>query len=653
MKKLLLLLFALTITLGVHATEYKWEKDKNISGSTAAQFNLSLNSVNWTVDHESHTSSRSCQKDGNVPYSFNFGSATSPSKSVIFSAGEPFAGKKIVSVTVNVKKHSNAQTTFSVKLGNEAIGTPQNLATSFGDLKVEVNKALASTDKLQLIFENSNSAAKKGNGNGCMYIHGITVVYEDITTSEPVEFEAEFDAVNVEAGQEFTVAPKNQTAPAITYSITKNEGNIIEAIDEDNGKFKALAKGDAEITASWEGNDQWTAGSATIAVTVSAALKPVTITPSAETITIDLANSETAANPFTVDPEGLALSYESSAPEVVEVAADGTLTAKATGTAVVTASFAGNDEYRNAEAKVNVNVINSNALYTDINIENLINRDGDTGNSYAIERTYTDNQGISYLGHYNSNNGMQFNQGNSTDNGVIVSANPNKYKIESIEFTFAPGSRDNALTLYASNKAFNAVEETSEVLISDNIKKGTDNKVTVSFAQKDYCYFSMMAPSMLTLSNIRVNWVGQKAEKPSTPDVIYDSENNKFIINVDHGYHIHHYLEINNTPALATFAEAEPAWNKVENHTHTVIPERALEAGECYDLNVRAVDPEDPTNIAGNFIRVTSAGVVTGIEDVNIDENAKDERAFDIYGRAVSDDYKGLVIKGGKKYIRR
>lgn len=66
---------------------------------------------------------------------------------------------------------------------------------------------------------------------------------------------------------------------------------------------------------------------------------------------------------------------------------------------------------------------------------------------------------------------MQFNQGNSTDNGVIVSANPNKYKIESIEFTFASGSRDNALTLYASNKAFNAVEETSEVLISDNIKK--------------------------------------------------------------------------------------------------------------------------------------------------------------------------------------
>lgn len=130
-----------------------------------------------------------------------------------------------------------------------------------------------------------------------------------------------------------------------------------------------MTKGTAEITASWEGNDQWTAGSTTIAVTVSAALKPVTITPSAETITIDLAESETAANPFTVDPEGLALSYESSAPEVVEVAADGTLTAKATGTAVVTATFAGNDEYRNAEAKVNVNVINSNALYTDINIE--------------------------------------------------------------------------------------------------------------------------------------------------------------------------------------------------------------------------------------------------------------------------------------------
>ncbi len=552
-----------------------------------------------------------------------------------------------IKVSINSAGSNGGMDLYAV-INGEDVAIAHKDATSGGEYSFPIDATYQTANTTFKIKNTQKTGQTTGN-----QISVKSITFVEAASGEPDVFEAEFDAVNVEAGQEFTVAPKNQTAPAITYSITKNEGNIIEAIDEDNGKFKALTKGTAEITASWEGNDQWTAGSATIAVTVSAALKPVTITPSAETITIDLANSETAANPFTVDPEGLALSYESSAPEVVEVAADGTLTAKATGTAVVTASFAGNDEYRNAEAKVNVNVINSNALYTDINIENLINRDGDTGNGYAIERTYTDNQGISYLGHYNSNNGMQFNQGNSTDNGVIVSANPNKYKIESIEFTFAPGSRDNALTIYASNKAFNAVEETSEVLISDNIKKGTDNKVTVSFAQKDYCYFSMMAPSMLTLSNIRVNWVGQKAEKPSTPDVIYDSENNKFIINVDHGYHIHHYLEINNTPALATFAEAEPAWNKVENHTYTLTPERALEAGECYDLNVRAVDPEDETNIAGNFIRVTSAGVVTGIEDINIDENANDEQAFDIYGRAVSDDYKGLVIKGGKKYIRR
>lgn len=552
-----------------------------------------------------------------------------------------------IKVSINSAGSNGGMDLYAV-INGEDVAIAHKDATSGGEYSFPIDATYQTANTTFKIKNTQKTGQTTGN-----QISVKSITFVEAASGEPDVFEAEFDAVNVEAGQEFTVAPKNQTAPAITYSITKNEGNIIEAIDEDNGKFKALTKGTAEITASWEGNDQWTAGSATIAVTVSAALKPVTITPSAETITIDLANSETAANPFTVDPEGLALSYESSAPEVVEVAADGTLTAKATGTAVVTASFAGNDEYRNAEAKVNVNVINSNALYTDINIENLINRDGDTGNGYAIERTYTDNQGISYLGHYNSNNGMQFNQGNSTDNGVIVSANPNKYKIESIEFTFATGSRDNALTIYASNKAFNAVEETSEVLISDNIKKGTDNKVTVSFAQKDYCYFSMMAPSMLTLSNIRVNWVGQKAEKPSTPDVIYDSENNKFIINVDHGYHIHHYLEINNTPALATFAEAEPAWNKVENHTYTLTPERALEAGECYDLNVRAVDPEDETNIAGNFIRVTSAGVVTGIEDINIDENANYEQAFDIYGRAVSDDYKGLVIKGGKKYIRR
>lgn len=387
-----------------------------------------------------------------------------------------------IKVSINSAGSNGGMDLYAV-INGEDVAIAHKDATSGGEYSFPIDATYQTANTTFKIKNTQKTGQTTGN-----QISVKSITFVEAASGEPDVFEAEFDAVNVEAGQEFTVAPKNQTAPAITYSITKNEGNIIEAIDEDNGKFKALTKGTAEITASWEGNDQWTAGSATIAVTVSAALKPVTITPSAETITIDLAESETAANPFTVDPEGLALSYESSAPEVVEVAADGTLTAKATGTAVVTASFAGNDEYRNAEAKINVNVINSNNLYTDINVNNLINSNN-TGTGYAIERTYTDSQGVTYIGHYNKNNGMQFNQGNSTDNGVIVSANPNKYKIESIEFTFSSSSSaNNKLKLYASTKPYSAVESTDGELISEEIAKGSDNKATVSFAGKDYLF---------------------------------------------------------------------------------------------------------------------------------------------------------------------
>lgn len=43
----------------------------------------------------------------------------------------------------------------------------------------------------------------------------------------------------------------------------------------------------------------------------------------------------------------------------------------------------------------------------------------------------------------------------------------------------------------------------------------------------------------------------------------------------------------------------------------------------------------------------------TGVEDITVTETPVDAPAYDLMGRRVSDDYKGFVIQGGKKYLRR
>ena len=96
---------------------------------------------------------------------------------------------------------------------------------------------------------------------------------------------------------------------------------------------------------------------------------------------------------------GLALTYESSDDDVASVDGAGVITPKAVGTTVITAKFAGNDEYEDAEARFTLKVEDGEKTYFHETFDNMNGEGGNDGNfnltstSGAINTGLCDNAG--------------------------------------------------------------------------------------------------------------------------------------------------------------------------------------------------------------------------------------------------------------------
>lgn len=417
------------------------------------------------------------------------------------------------------------------------------------------------------------------------------------------------------------------------------DGANITAENQPEVGATVVLKGDFDIYS----NTKELINSSIVTYTPSAK-ETVTITAEPETAKIDLATSElTIANPFTISVEGLEMTYSSDNESVATVDATGLITGVSMGTAVITATFAGNNAYLPAKATFTVNVVDSSIAYTDISTTTLT---GD-GTGYAVDRSYTDTYGVDFFGRYYSSNGMQFNQGNDNLNGIIVKSNPHKYRIKAIEFTFySKSTADRTLTLYADNNPYSELESTEGTLISDAIEKGTDNKATVSFEGKDFMYFSLFAPKSVQIENIRVYWVSEKSAKSSAPTFTYDAATKTMAIDVDHGYNIQYYTFFYN-PESTVDTPADDStivWTDV-NGDHCTVSAGETTGTTVFGITARAIDPENADNFAEGTIGVTSDGQTTGIEAVDADSADAAVEYFNLQGVRVAAPAEGLYIR--------
>ena len=175
----------------------------------------------------------------------------------------------------------------------------------------------------------------------------ITVTVNRIPTE--IEIASETITLNVSdsasAGASLT--------PADAGNLVYTSNNTEVAIVDGNGVIKGLKGGSATITVSFDGNERYApAENKTIIVTVK--LRDASV--SVNNDTLDLTVDDTFELVATTVPSGLNVTYTTSNASIVTVDANGKVTAKAKGSAIITASVGGDGVYVLNSTNVGVTV---------------------------------------------------------------------------------------------------------------------------------------------------------------------------------------------------------------------------------------------------------------------------------------------------------
>lgn len=172
------------------------------------------------------------------------------------------------------------------------------------------------------------------------------------TTEFQINVNEEFEAPTLSNPHNLTVTYSSSNEDLAFYDETTGELLITEN-----------AEGVVTITATFAGNDDYKAGSASYTLTIVDNSKtPVTLAFSEESYTADL-DEEFTAPVLSSDVADLTFTYTSDNEEVAMVdESTGEVVLMSTGTAVITATFAGNDTYASATASYTLVVTQAKTL---------------------------------------------------------------------------------------------------------------------------------------------------------------------------------------------------------------------------------------------------------------------------------------------------
>ena len=158
------------------------------------------------------------------------------------------------------------------------------------------------------------------------------------------------DEITVNRGATASISVQNAKG-AVSYRSTDEEIATVSA----EGVVTGVLSGEAVIVVTDAGDDATKAGMVNVTVTVNdpRAASQLAVTSATE-VTIDMAQALTSA--ITISGAAGDVTYESSDATIVAVSADGVMTGKKAGSAVVTVKDAGNGNYLPGSVDINVTV---------------------------------------------------------------------------------------------------------------------------------------------------------------------------------------------------------------------------------------------------------------------------------------------------------
>lgn len=334
---------------------YTFKSGGSFTGDKPTQ---TFNGVKWTIKTDGYlgfeASSHKAQQ---------IGKKNASAKNTEISTSD-FSGT-IKSVKINGWNGQAAKANVEVFVGNVSYGT-KNFTT---DRTSEYLFNGTSSGALKIKITNNVTS-----GAVAYYIKTISVTYEDGPTKTPTTLTFPKSTINIEEGNEATFTGQTATLKAggtmlnnaVTY--TTNNDAMFEAYEANVGPkaLKAGAYGTAVVTATFAGDDTYAASTATYTVNYTEKAKPATTLDfgfATKTVNINETFTATAALKAGETTISGNVTYTSSKSEVAYVdETTGEVLALAAGKTKITATFAGNGEYKGSTASYDLTVVDPNAL---------------------------------------------------------------------------------------------------------------------------------------------------------------------------------------------------------------------------------------------------------------------------------------------------
>jgi len=199
------------------------------------------------------------------------------------------------------------------------------------------------------------------SGNSDYYPTTASYLIEVLKLSPELSFSS--DKLSCQYGKNI-IEPSlvNPHKLAVTYSSSNHNVTLVDA---STGKLNLVNEGTAIITATFNGNSIYNAGSASYTITVEKNSAGLAFAKKIVIGSVGEANME----PLLYVESGCTVTYSSSNTDVAEVdAATGMLTVKSNGQSTITATFAGNEQFTPASDFYFLNVVDdATALRLDAN----------------------------------------------------------------------------------------------------------------------------------------------------------------------------------------------------------------------------------------------------------------------------------------------
>lgn len=618
-----------------------------------------------------------------------------------------FSGKSLTSSAVYAGNYASTNSLNCIQIRSKNSNSGIVVTTFGGTIKsIEVEFDAKSTNTLDIygkntaytsasdLYDSSKQGTKIGSANknatitptasynyigfrsnnGAIYISKITIEWETGSsdkTSTKLSFGTDYDGktVSTKVGEMLkTPATLTPVVSGATISYDSSDKTVAE-IDKD-GVVYAYKEGTTTITASYAGDDTYAASSASYTLNVEDVRTATTLTFPISSYTFDLGSGDQEfTNAAILNPAGAGtITYKSSNEDLAIVLEDGSV-AVATdkvGTATITATFAGNDNYKASEASYTIEVkalqeafdLTDPAAYgyakpatskgTDI-------AEGETLVSGDVTITNIKNNSKTSTRFWNNNDKITFRV--YSDALLLISV-PAGYAINSI--TTSPNSKNYSLTGLNTNKV------TMDVTSSINF-----TAMTVTYAKLPTATLTTAASGFSTYAaDYAVNYTeaGLKAYAVKVSD---------------------DKTKVAYTECTGVVPAGKAVLVKGTASTSYSLTPATEDADATFDTDLQVSDGNvtadgitifafGTKNDVSGF-KIVKSGVVipakkgylvvenasaakdffafedstNGIDDPTIGIGEEEVPLFNLAGQRVGKDYKGIVVKNGKKYVNK